>query len=568
MAINLPSINPPSSPVPDGWRGLEEESYDLMQETITQKVATAGRLMDTMLDALEGREDVLPDRWITELEEVEEGVSRWEMDGERVVLEGRLRLEEVRARRDRQGEEARERRKTLLVLEQERSALEARVEEDAAFGVMEKAEETDRQLREALEVNDIVAEAIELPDDDEGDWIEVGSDEGEMGELLSKLETVEKERQLTDEIETRGRRVKREGSFDATAPTNGHNHQEAPLLPIIVNPLMVGESGDGVPLPEEALELPETANGFSLVNQVIEAPERRSERSSGGAPRPLMVNATPTLPESLETLVARPTLQPSSLQQDDDEWMRRQLGQQGKHYPGREETKKERDAEPNTVIRPSVQLPEQTTNPSQRAQAQIGVSPSASVEETWAAVPAQPDPAADSDEQISLIIEEVERPISTGNPQASPRWECTVEQKGLGVPSEALEEICVTPELPQAMAPDRAEPGAAACEEDIERQQLTSTELPSPPKEISVLPWPAEPTIHSPQREQQQMRAKSPPAAVASRPAQVVVSTLSSNRRAFANDTSPQNLPQRLATYWSNRSRLSSWRISWTVTFL
>lgn len=568
MAINLPSINPPSSPVPDGWRGLEEESYDLMQETITQKVATAGRLMDTMLDALEGREDVLPDRWITELEEVEEGVSRWEMDGERVVLEGRLRLEEVRARRDRQGEEARERRKTLLVLEQERSAFEARVEEDAAFGVMEKAEETDRQLREALEVNDIVAEAIELPDDDEGDWIEVGSDEGEMGELLSKLETVEKERQLTDEIETRGRRVKREGSFDATAPTNGHNHQEPPLLPIIVNPLMVGESGDGVPLPEEALELPETANGFSLVNQVTEAPERRSERSSGGAPQPLMVNATPTLPESLETLVARPTLQPSSLQQDDDEWMRRQLGQQGKHYLGREETKKESDAKPNTVIRPSVQLPEQTTNPSQRAQAQIGASPSASVEETWAAVPAQPDPAADSDEQISLIIEEVERPISTGNPQASPQWECTVEQKGLGVPSEALEEIYVTPELPQAMAPDRAKPGAAACEEDIERPQLTSTELPSPPKEISVLPWPAEPTIHSPQREQQQMRAKSPPAAVASRPAQVVVSTLSSNRRAFANDTSPQNLPQRLATYWSNRSRLSSWRISWTVTFL
>src|SRR5207302_7468718 len=102
-------------------------------------------------DALEGREDVLPDKWIAELEDVEEGVGRWEMDGERVVLEGRLRLEEMRIRQSRQEEEAREREKTLLVLEQERSAQEARAEEGAAMGVMEKAEETDRQLREALE---------------------------------------------------------------------------------------------------------------------------------------------------------------------------------------------------------------------------------------------------------------------------------------------------------------------------------------------------------------------------------------------------------------------------------
>ena len=63
-----------------------------MQETITQKAATTGMLMDTMLDALEGREDVLPEKWIAELEDLEEGLGRSEMDGERVVLEGRLRL--------------------------------------------------------------------------------------------------------------------------------------------------------------------------------------------------------------------------------------------------------------------------------------------------------------------------------------------------------------------------------------------------------------------------------------------------------------------------------------------
>ncbi|PUU72942.1 hypothetical protein B9Z19DRAFT_1096256, partial [Tuber borchii] len=161
-----------------------------MQETITQKVATAGMLMDTMLDALEGREDVLPEKWIAELEDVEEGVGRWEMDGERVVLEGRLRLEEMIIRQSRKEEEAREREKTLLVLEQERSAQEARAEKEAAMEVMEKAEETDKRLREALETNDIVAEAINLPDDDESDWIEPDSNPKDLEELLSKLEDV------------------------------------------------------------------------------------------------------------------------------------------------------------------------------------------------------------------------------------------------------------------------------------------------------------------------------------------------------------------------------------------
>ena len=94
-AITHPSINPESSWLDKEWRGLEEESYKLMQETITQKVAKAGMLMDTMLDALEGHEDVLPDSWIGDLEGLESGVGRWEMDGERVVLEGRLRFEEM-----------------------------------------------------------------------------------------------------------------------------------------------------------------------------------------------------------------------------------------------------------------------------------------------------------------------------------------------------------------------------------------------------------------------------------------------------------------------------------------
>ena len=111
-AIAHPSINLESSSLDKDWRGLEEESYKIMQEIITQRVATAGMLMDTMLDALEGREDVLPEKWIAELEDLEEGVGRWEMDGERVVLEGRLRVEEMKLRQSQIEEEAREREKT------------------------------------------------------------------------------------------------------------------------------------------------------------------------------------------------------------------------------------------------------------------------------------------------------------------------------------------------------------------------------------------------------------------------------------------------------------------------
>ena len=60
-------------------------------------------------------------------------------------------------------------------MEQERGAPEARAEEEAAMKAMEKAEEKDKRLREALEANDIVGEAMNLPDDDESDWIEPSS---------------------------------------------------------------------------------------------------------------------------------------------------------------------------------------------------------------------------------------------------------------------------------------------------------------------------------------------------------------------------------------------------------
>ncbi|RPB16184.1 hypothetical protein P167DRAFT_542440 [Morchella conica CCBAS932] len=196
-AINHPSIAPSQDTSDDEWRGLEESTFGLMQETITAKVATAGRLMDTMLDALEGREDVLPDLWITELEDVEERVGAWEMDGERVVIAGKLRLEELRQKETKREELLREMERNRLVEEQQRYAEEARGAECVAESVMERAEETERGLRETMEANEEVTENIELVGDnydedasgDENDY-----EPREMDELLMRLEGVEKDR--------------------------------------------------------------------------------------------------------------------------------------------------------------------------------------------------------------------------------------------------------------------------------------------------------------------------------------------------------------------------------------
>ncbi|PUU77084.1 hypothetical protein B9Z19DRAFT_1128774 [Tuber borchii] len=142
-AITHPSINPESSSLDGDWRGLAEESYKLMQEIITQKVAKVGMIMDTMLDVLEGREDVLPDSWIDEVEDVEKGFSHWVMDGERVVLEGRLRLEEMTTRWSQSEKRVDEKRETEAVVEAERhQPAPERVESEEITKLAEAEEKT------------------------------------------------------------------------------------------------------------------------------------------------------------------------------------------------------------------------------------------------------------------------------------------------------------------------------------------------------------------------------------------------------------------------------------------
>jgi hypothetical protein len=194
-AIRIPAIA-------NGTQKLDEDIFAVMSENIQQRVATAGRLMDTMLDALEGREDVLPDKWIGQLEEIEEGVSNWEMDGERVVLEGRLhevtKAEEYRT----------EMEKMQLVMESERAAEEAREDEEAVDDVLEKHGDIERGLMEALEAQEDVQQGIEI--EGQVETPTDSPDEGAVGlgldkSLLKRLREVQ-----TSEIEAdRGRRWSR-----------------------------------------------------------------------------------------------------------------------------------------------------------------------------------------------------------------------------------------------------------------------------------------------------------------------------------------------------------------------
>ncbi|KAE8151231.1 hypothetical protein BDV25DRAFT_97418 [Aspergillus avenaceus] len=67
------------------------DSYHARRTALEATVLTAGRHMDRMLDALEGREDSLPESWIDELEAMESSFGTWVMDAEKRTVENEWR---------------------------------------------------------------------------------------------------------------------------------------------------------------------------------------------------------------------------------------------------------------------------------------------------------------------------------------------------------------------------------------------------------------------------------------------------------------------------------------------
>ncbi|KAE8383175.1 hypothetical protein BDV26DRAFT_160082 [Aspergillus bertholletiae] len=66
-------------------------NYHAKRSALEVTVLSAGRRMDRMLDALEGREDSLPENWIDELEAIESGFGNWVMDAEKKTVENEWR---------------------------------------------------------------------------------------------------------------------------------------------------------------------------------------------------------------------------------------------------------------------------------------------------------------------------------------------------------------------------------------------------------------------------------------------------------------------------------------------
>ncbi|GAB0134960.1 hypothetical protein EsDP_00003312 [Epichloe bromicola] len=66
---------------------LKRSDFEVMKKVLGKKVSTPGRILDAMLDSLEGMEETLPDSWLDRMEAVEYNYSDWVATCERKIRE-------------------------------------------------------------------------------------------------------------------------------------------------------------------------------------------------------------------------------------------------------------------------------------------------------------------------------------------------------------------------------------------------------------------------------------------------------------------------------------------------
>lgn len=76
-----------SGPLSDNDALYSRSNFYAKQAELGAAVASTGRRMDNVLDALEGREDSLPERWIDDLEAIESDFSSWVVEAEKRSVE-------------------------------------------------------------------------------------------------------------------------------------------------------------------------------------------------------------------------------------------------------------------------------------------------------------------------------------------------------------------------------------------------------------------------------------------------------------------------------------------------
>ncbi|OJJ69100.1 hypothetical protein ASPBRDRAFT_198667 [Aspergillus brasiliensis CBS 101740] len=83
--IKSPTLPDESDPL------YSRSNYHAKRATLETTVVSAGRQLDRVLDALEGREDSLPESWIDDLEAIESEFGTWVMEAERRTVENEWR---------------------------------------------------------------------------------------------------------------------------------------------------------------------------------------------------------------------------------------------------------------------------------------------------------------------------------------------------------------------------------------------------------------------------------------------------------------------------------------------
>ncbi|RFU26700.1 hypothetical protein B7463_g9645, partial [Scytalidium lignicola] len=127
---------------------FDRQSFNVIRDTLRDRVAALGRHLDFMLDTLEGWDDTLPDEWLDRMEKIENDYGEWVVAADRRVREEEWRRQrQAEMERRKQEEEARKREEERIA-EENRKAEKARLAEEAR-----KAEEI-RIAEEARKVED------------------------------------------------------------------------------------------------------------------------------------------------------------------------------------------------------------------------------------------------------------------------------------------------------------------------------------------------------------------------------------------------------------------------------
>lgn len=91
LASGWQSIAASNTSVPIYSTGITREVLNVMQPVVEDRLTAAGRRLDNMLDALEGREDTVPTQWIDKMETLEADYSDWVVEAQQKVLENEWR---------------------------------------------------------------------------------------------------------------------------------------------------------------------------------------------------------------------------------------------------------------------------------------------------------------------------------------------------------------------------------------------------------------------------------------------------------------------------------------------